>query len=324
MRLVYSPRYDIALPLIGRLHPFDGRKYSRAWGLLEAYFGSDALQPLTVAPAGPAAEGELLRIHTRGYLESLRDRRTLARVLEVPALRWLPRGVLESRILEPMRWAVAGTCLAASLAREHGVVFQMGGGFHHAFRDHGEGFCVYADAALAVESARQPGDHIVVIDLDAHRGNGFESIFERDGQVHILDAFNFQIYPGLPAGYLDSHPYAVPFPSGTGDARYLEAVEAHLPAFLDRFRGAALAIYNAGTDIVAGDPLGQLTMSPEGVLRRDRFVIEEVAARGIPLVIVTSGGYTKVSHRLIFETARGLIESSGTASGARRESHSAL
>jgi histone deacetylase 11 len=307
MRLVYSPRYDLSLPLIDRFHPFDGRKYSRAWHKLESRYGQ-LVDSLTASPGEPIPEARLRLVHTPQYLASLHHSATIAHALEIPILRFLPRRLLQTRLLDPMRWAAAGTCLAASLAREHRIIFQLGGGFHHAFADHGEGFCLFADAAVAIQSVRHPGDHILIIDLDAHRGNGVAAIFEQDDHVHIFDAFNFQVYPGLPQGNIKDYPFLIPFPSGTGDRRYLDALHTELPRFLDLHPDARLAIYNAGTDIVQGDRLGRLDVSPAGVLQRDQFVIRSLLDRAIPCAMLTSGGYTDVSHELIFRTSAYLIE----------------
>lgn len=95
----------------------------------------------------------------------------------------------------------------------------------------------------------------------------------------------------------------IPLKSLTNDERYLGEVREHLPKFLDSAGAVKLAIYNAGTDIVSGDPIGPLDVSPAGVATRDRFVIDQLEARRIPTVIVTSGGYTELSHKLIAETA---------------------
>lgn len=306
--LVYAPAYDLYFPGFSWLHPFDGRKFSRAWAAIQKGAGERA-ERARLAPEGPVSDATLLRVHRREYLDALGSSATVARALEVPPLRFLPNGLLQRRLLTPMRWAVAGTILAMDRAlADGGVAMNLGGGFHHAFPDHGEGFCLFADVAAAVAELRArkrlaPGERVAIIDLDAHRGNGVEACLGRDPDVRILDLYNFQVYPGPHPGRTEDFPYIVPLRAGLGDADYLGSVREELPAFLDKEGPFRLALYNAGTDVVRGDRLGQLDVSPEGVQERDRIVVEALRSRGIPTAIVTSGGYTSRSFGLIAELA---------------------
>jgi histone deacetylase 11 len=143
---------------------------------------------------------------------------------------------------------VAGTILATRRALQPdgggAVAMNVGGGFHHAFRDHGEGFCLYADVAVAVAAARATGalgegDPIAIIDLDAHRGNGVWSILGSDAAVSVLDVYNFQTYPGLFDGASEDFPFLIPIKAGTADAAYLDLVRHELPHFLGRSPGPA-------------------------------------------------------------------------------------
>lgn len=309
--LVYAPGYDLSLPGFDQLHPFDGRKFSGAWKIVEQRVGA-ALQQCWVSPDQPASDDELLRVHEAAYLQSLlSSTAVVAEALEIRALKLLPRGLVERRLLRPMKLAVAGTIAATRLALQAdagAVAMNVGGGFHHAFPDHGEGFCVYADVAAAVAAARATGDLrqddvIAIVDLDAHRGNGVWEILGKDPAVRVLDVYNFQTYPGLFDGDVADFPFIIPVKAGTADGPYLDIVRGELPRFLDGMPTPRLAIYNAGTDILAGDPVGRLAVSAEGVMARDRFVLETLVQRRIPTVIVTSGGYTRRSHQLIAELA---------------------
>jgi histone deacetylase 11 len=310
--LVYSPGYDLYFPGFSWLHPFDGRKFSRAWARIEAGAGEAAAR-LRVQPEAPVPDETLLRVHTRDYLDSLDSPDVVATALEAWPLRLLPRGLLRSRLLKPMRLATAGTLLALGRALSAGgVSMNIGGGFHHAFPDHGEGFCLFADVAVAIAELRArkalaPGDRIAVIDLDAHRGNGFEACVSGNPDVRILDLYNGLAYPGFHPGNMDDFPYMVPMRSGLQDKDYLDTVREELTPFLDKTGPVRLAVYNAGTDIVRGDRIGHLDVSPDGVRERDRYVVDTLAARGIPTAIVTSGGYTKISHELIADLALHLI-----------------
>ena len=210
-----------------------------------------------------------------------------------------------------MRFACAGTLLAMRHAlKNDAITMNLGGGFHHAFRDHGEGFCIYADVAAALAAVRAEGllsanDPVAIIDLDAHRGNGVWNLCGSDPSVRVLDVYNAQVYPGLFPGSIEEFPFQIPVKAQTGDEDYLDTLREDLPAFLASMpRKPALAIYNAGTDVLAGDPVGRLAMSEEGVKVRDAMVLDTLGRQGIPVVIVTSGGYSAKSYELIAQLAQ--------------------
>ena len=193
------------------------------------------------------------------------------------------------------------------------MIMNLGGGYHHAFADHGEGFCFFADAALSIINCRDKkllnsDDTILMIDLDAHRGNGFESFVKDDVTVKNFDMYGFQTYPGIHEGDIDEFPYMIPLKSGMNDETYLNILNRDLVKFLDEHNDAKLVFYNAGNDILMSDPLGGLNISYDGVVNRDKFVIEELTKRNIPTVIMTSGGYTKDSHKLIADLAKTVID----------------
>jgi histone deacetylase 11 len=311
-KLVYSPGYDIRWLGLEKLHPFDSCKYSRTWNALFERFG-DGLQSATIAPT--AAPLELLQtIHTPEYLKRLTHSRHVAEALELASLAWVPSGILDRHVLQPMRLATMGTVIAAEAALKHGIGINLSGGYHHASRDRGSGFCVYSDIAIAIASLRQSGqltatDSIAIIDLDAHQGNGLTRIFECDSAIHILDLYNRDIYPqdALAIARIDCN---LPLISGTRDPEYLDKLQQYLPAFLQQIR-PKIAFYNAGTDIYEHDPLGRLKISAEGVLARDRFVFETLITAGIPVVMVLSGGYTAESYQLVASSVGDMWETWG-------------
>lgn len=312
--LVFSPSYDISLPGLDWLHPFDGRKFSRAWARL-GELSDGACEQFLLRPQAPIATEDLLRVHSRDYLDSLSASRVVAEALEVKALAWLPSGVVARRILDPMRMACAGTLLAMRHAlQQQAVAMNLGGGFHHAFRDHGEGFCIFADVAAALATVRAQGllaadDPVAIVDLDAHRGNGVWDLCGSDPSVSVLDLYNAQVYPGLFPGSIEEFPFQVPFKAGTSDDAYLATLREELPSFLASMpRKPALAIYNAGTDVLAGDPVGRLAVSADGVVARDAMVLDTLSGQGIPTVIVVSGGYTSKSHELIAQLAHRVMQ----------------
>ena len=320
--LVFSPRYDISFFGLERLHPFDSRKYGRAWAALYDEFGR-ALLDHHAAPAAPLGNAELGSVHADAYLsDSMRSPAYLARALEVPPIARLPAWVTDWRVLRPMRWATAGTVLGAREALRTGAAVNLAGGYHHASRDRGEGFCVYSDIGVAVTILREEGvladgDRVVYIDLDAHQGNGVARVFVDDPRVFIFDVYNELIYPrdAQARRRIDCD---LPIPPGYDDGRYLSLLRAELPPFLDaisRGRPPALAIYNAGTDVFAGDPLGYLGVSAEGIFARDRFVLGQLSDRRIPWLMLPSGGYTRESYTFIARTVAWALRTSAAQSG---------
>src|SRR5215472_13036285 len=147
VKIVYSPYYNVSFFGIERLHPFDSKKYGRAWNVLEKQFGHK-LANHHLPVDRPVSDKELLLVHTPEYLASLHSPAKLAGILELPALRFLPGWMTAWRVLRPMRWATRGSVIAAKAALQTGAAINLSGGYHHAKPNQGEGFCVYSDAAL--------------------------------------------------------------------------------------------------------------------------------------------------------------------------------
>ncbi len=301
-KLVYSPGYDIQWLGLEKLHPFDSCKYSRTFRVLCDRYG-DRLRSATIDPQTPATVAMLQTIHTPAYLQKLTRSQHVAEALELPPLALVPNSILDRHVLTPMRLATMGTVIAAQTALQSGIAINLSGGYHHASRDRGSGFCVYGDVAIAIAMLRQSqqitvDDTIAIIDLDAHQGNGVARIFESDLAIEILDLYNQDIYPQdwQAIARIDCN---LPIPSLTGDAEYLDLLRQSLPAFLQQIDRPKIAFYNAGTDIYEGDPLGQLNISAQGILERDRLVFQTLVAAGIPIVMVLSGGYTAESYQLV-------------------------
>jgi histone deacetylase 11 len=313
-RVVYSRHYNIGFYGLQRLHPFDTRKYGRAWRLICRHFGS-TVQQLHVRPDRPASRDELLLVHTADYINRLRDPKYVADALEVPLVRYLPGWAIDWHVLRPMRWATRGTMLAARIALEHSFAVNLSGGYHHAKPDRGEGFSIYSDIGIAVASLRADGsiaegDRIVYVDTDAHQGNGVCHTFMFDNRVFIFDIFNSRIYPMFDVDARKRIDCAVGVTSRCTDSEYLRGLQIHLPGFLDSVCNSrvGLAIYNAGTDVFDGDPLGDLNISASTIRERDLFVVGELKKRQIPTVMVLSGGYTKRSYQLVADSVIPLLE----------------
>ena len=313
MRVVYSPNYNIEFMGLERLHPFDSKKYGRAWKIIADQLGDETMGILA-SPEQPVSQETLLRIHTPRYLERLKEAKHLAKALELPILANVPASLTDHHVLNPMRWATAGSVLGARLAMANGIVINLGGGYHHAKPEGGEGFCVYSDIGLAVDGLRRNGllsdsDEIAYIDLDAHQGNGVSHVFLNDRRLRSFDIYNEEIYPANDRVARNRIDCDLPIPSGISDSDYLRLLRAALPPFLKSFNYGrpAFAIFGAGTDVLAGDPLGAQQLSPTGILERDLFVVEQLRQLGVPTLMLTSGGYTDMSHQLIAHTVVALV-----------------
>ncbi len=289
--LVYHPHYNITAFGLERLHPFDSVKYRRIhdWLIRQGLRKRGQF----VSPP-PATRADLLRVHDAGYLDTLNNRRALARIFEVPVVALLPAALTKWRVLAPMRRATGGTVIACRLARERGLAINLGGGFHHAGPDRGGGFCAYADVplALAILHAEQPFRSALVVDTDAHQGNGTAAAIRAWPWCHLLDFFEHDLFPWPKA----PEEMAVPLSPDITGAEYLEVVDTNLCRALDRLR-PDLVVYNAGSDVLATDPLTHLSLAEADLVDRDLCVVGAARERDIAVAMVLSGGYGPQSWR---------------------------
>lgn len=309
--IVYHPFYDISFPILSSLHPFDGAKYSKVFNSLSKKQGftlKDVYIPQMVS------EQDLQKVHSKAYLDSLQSSQVIARIAEIGLMRFIPQSILDHFMLRPMRLATGGTVLAADLALKYGWSVNLSGGYHHAKAHNGEGFCVYADIPLAIYKVweKNPNLKVMVIDLDAHQGNGHESILKNDPRVSIFDIYNACLYPQDKEAmqYITyNYPitmYRYPYFKRINDADYLNILKQELPRALDEAK-PDLIIYNAGTDIYEKDPLGFMGVSKKGIIARDQFVFEQALQRNIPITMVLSGGYTKESAEIIGDSLNNVL-----------------
>jgi acetoin utilization deacetylase AcuC-like enzyme len=282
LELVYSELYQLDLP---------GNDAQRGERILWALDSAGLLRPRAVHRAALAPFRELRRVHTDAYLDSLARPDAL---LEVFGLE-LPEHAVE-RAMAGQRAMVAGTVLASHLALASGrLAANLGGGLHHAFAGKGERFCIFNDVAVAIAGLRAEGfaEPILVVDLDLHDDDGTRSIFEHDGSVHT-----FSVHNRTTTDVRGKTATVVELGANVGDAAYLEAIGRHLPP---AFAAAqpALVFYLAGCDPAADDAIGDWQISPAGMLRRDRLVIELARRRErrVPVVILLAGGYGQHAWR---------------------------
>ena len=268
-RVVYSPKYEVDY---GE-HQFSTRKFRLAAEMSRSF-------AVLVEPSEPSRE-DLLLAHGSDWVEKLMtgvlSPADTAR-LELP---------FSPDIARAHRLAAGGTLLAARHALETGVGLHAGGGSHHAFRDHGEGYCAVNEIAFAILKLRAGGMAVraAVVDLDVHQGNGTASIFANDPDTFTFSMHQYGLYPEVRRrSSLD-----VELAPGTGDAEYDDKLRRGLKAVMDF--SPDLVVYQAGVDVWEKDRLGGLKLTEPGILNRDRAVYEACFARRVPVAVTLGGGY---------------------------------
>lgn len=300
VRVFFHERYVYDVVEAGSRNTFDIEKARHVRDRLVAE-GRLAGQEIIAAP--PASLAQLRLVHTESYIDSLNDASVLARLLMLdPTHPW------DDRLLQPFLHATGGTIAAARYAHAHAAIgFNLGGGFHHAQADKAEGFCALADVAIAIRLLQRTDAvrRTLIIDLDYHHGNGNAAIFAEDESV-----FTLSIHAGNWCWITKRHNLDIELPPGTGDATYLAAVREHIPQVIDAFR-PDFVVYVAGADPFIEDMLGDFEITELGMLHRDRFVTEEVRRRGLPLTVVTAGGYGPSSWRIPYNYLCWLLAAEG-------------
>ncbi len=307
--VVYSPGYLIDLGGMEKMHPFDIRKYEKIHNALI----NDGLltEEQTLKPT-PVTNEELLLIHTQGYLDDLKKRKKVAQYLEAPILQMAPVS-LDRAVLEPFRRASGGTILAARAALTTGIGVNIGGGYHHAKPDRGEGFCLYADVPIAIRKLQSEKliERAIVIDVDVHQGNGTIVCLPDDDSTFTFSMHQGDIYP-IPkeVGDLD-----VELDAGMTDEQYMEVLSEHLPRILDG-SDADICFIVGGCDPLDGDPLASLKMTPDGIVKRDHAIVQACIERKMPVVLTLSGGYSPDAWKSQYKSIKNLLETHGLATVA--------
>jgi acetoin utilization deacetylase AcuC-like enzyme len=271
-------------------HRFPMTKYDRVAERLEA-------AGWTVLDATDVADEALASTHDRSYLEAV-----ATCGLDARAERRL--GFPQSAALvRRSRASVGGTVAAARSALDAGLGVQLAGGTHHAFRDRGEGFCVYNDLVVAARVLLADGAvrRVAVVDLDVHQGNGTAALCAADPRVATYSVHGDRNYPFVK----ERSDLDVPLPDGTADAAYLAALDATLPRFL-RQQAPDIVLYQGGVDVLAGDRFGRLALTRDGVVERDRRVASWCRDAGVALATTLGGGYHQDLEATVSAHAEGL------------------
>ena len=278
-KLVYHDRYDLNLGP----HVFPSQKFRLIYEMLlreGLATEGDSLRP------EPASDEDILRVHTADWVRKLKTGTLTASDvmrLEVP---------YSPELVEAVWLAAGGTILAAQSALRDGFGSNLSGGFHHAYPEHGEGFCAIHDVAVAIRRLQADGaiKKAIVVDTDVHHGNGTAAIFRGDPTVFTLSIHQLNNYPGhKPPSNLD-----INMDDRAEDDEYLGALIPAVQQALDKFQPEIL-FYVGGADPYCEDQLGGLSLTKAGLKQRDRSVFEEARRRGIPVATTLAGGY---AHRV--------------------------
>jgi acetoin utilization deacetylase AcuC-like enzyme len=277
VKLVYSDRYDLNL---GN-HVFPSIKYRLVKEKL-LHDGLFSAEDFVEPP--PASDDDIALVHHREYLRKLQTGQLS--YLEVLRLE-VP---YSPELVRAMWLCTGGSILAGRLALKDGAGVNLGGGFHHAHPDHGEGFCVLNDFSVAIRRLQKEGtiERAMTVDCDVHQGNGTAAIFGGDHTVYTLSIHQENNYPyPKPPSSLDLN-----MPDGVGDEEYLDELAKGLDKALTEFT-PDLIYYVAGADPYCDDQLGGLKLSLEGLEKRDRLVFEKSRAKNIPVAVTLAGGYAR-------------------------------
>jgi len=276
-KLVYHDRYDLHLGA----HVFPSQKFRLIYEMLlneGLAKKEDFLRP------EPASDEDILRVHTADWVRKLKTGTLTASevmLLEVP---------YSAELVEAVWLAAGGTILAGKMALRDGFGSNLSGGFHHAYPEHGEGFCAIHDVAVAIRELQADGaiKKAIVVDTDVHHGNGTAAIFHNDPTVFTLSIHQLDNYPGhKPPSNVDLN-----MDDRVEDEEYLGALTPAVQQALDSFRPEIL-FYVGGADPYCEDQLGGLSLTKEGLKKRDRSVFEEARRRGIPVATTLAGGYAR-------------------------------
>ncbi|HET7010726.1 MAG TPA: histone deacetylase [Anaerolineales bacterium] len=276
MRAFYSDPNPLPLPAG---HRFPAEKYHE---LRRRLTSSGILAGADILQAEPAPWSSLLAVHTPDYVRRVALGQLTEREIRRLGLPW-------SRSLVARAFRSVGATLAACRrAQEAGIAANLGGGTHHAFPDHGAGYCVFNDVAVAARRMQREGRaaRVLIVDADVHQGDGTAAVFQDDPTVFTFSIHGQGNFPFRKvAGDLD-----VGLPDGTGDRAFLEAFASALALALERSR-PDLLIYIAGADPHAGDRLGRLRLTAEGLAARDQMVFALGRRYGLPIAVTLGGGY---------------------------------
>jgi histone deacetylase 11 len=322
--IFYNDSANMGFWGLENLHPFDVKKYQKIHTNLKA---ETSLTDASFVKAKVCTDDFLRTIHTPKYVSSFNQSRTVAQICEFPAFAYTPNFILHRAVINPMKIHVNNTRCAGEFALKYGWSICLSSGMHHASSDAGGGWCPFTDIPLsACDLLKQKKiKNVMVIDLDAHQGNGIGR--DRLGgfmgdNVYIMDMYSSGNYPHdtYAKGGIDKD-------IGLGnvsDNEYLLRLGQGLTESFNEFGTSMLdkpdiVYYNAGSDILKGDPLGHMSVSSKGLILRDEMVFRKCLENNVPIVMTLSGGYQKTNARVITDSIKNLLTKFGLIYGAEQK-----
>jgi acetoin utilization deacetylase AcuC-like enzyme len=278
MKAFYTDHFVLPLP---PEHRFPMAKYRL---LREYVVANGILAPENLFIPDAATDEQILRAHDADYVERVKSGTLTAKEIRRIGFPWSPE------MVERSRRSSGATIAACRAALTDGIAVNLAGGTHHAFRDHGEGYCVFNDSAIAARAMQVEGRarRIVILDCDVHQGNGTASILKGDTSIFTFSIHGAKNFPF----HKEISDLDIELDDGTGDEVYLEMLEQGIIRALS-LANADLAIYLAGADPYMDDRLGRLKLSMAGLEARDRFVLDLCHAEGLPVAVTMAGGYAR-------------------------------
>lgn len=297
IKIVYSFEYFLGLCEKGPRASFDCAKFRK---IRNALLKDRIIGKRHIVEPMPASWDDFQLAHDAAYLETLKDPATLARILFLDYV-----NPFDTDILEFFMWVTGGTIRTIQEAYENQVpTFNLGGGYHHAKQEKGEGFCPVNDVVIGIRRLRMshPEGRVLVVDLDYHQGNGTALLLAEDDLSFTFSMHQETWDPVDVETNLD-----IQLPHGTGDKAYMNALARQLPPVIQSFE-PDLIVYVAGADPHEKDSLGTFKLSEGGMLERDRFVWEQCESGSIPLAVVAGGGYGMESWKLYYNFIKWAVQ----------------
>lgn len=278
LKVAYAEIFKYDVP---ERHRFPMQKYPM---IAERLLADGTLTPNNFFAPQKLSEAEILTTHTPDYWEHLKNQTLPPK--EARAIGF----EMTARLVERERYIAHATYECALYAKQYGVSLNIAGGTHHAFADHGEGFCVFNDVAIASNLLLQRGQarQILTVDLDVHQGNGTAYLMRNEPRVFTFSMHGAKNYPfRKQASDLD-----IDLLTDTGDEEYLAILMDTLPKLIEQVQPDML-FYQSAVDVLATDKLGKLALTRDGCAKRDDFVFRQAKDNAIPVAVVMGGGYSE-------------------------------
>jgi len=304
IHVFYDEELNIDLGILNYLHPFDGLKFRKIYQQIK-----NKKNVLIVTPHIEINQTQIDEFVNELIHLFLRHKEHIFRAIEVPKIPFVGLNYLDKKILRPMRLGVGNTLAATKLALTGQYCWNLAGGYHHASQHSIEGFCIYNDIGITYQELCKTGeltteDKILIIDTDAHHGNGNARTFIDNPNVTILDVYNGQLYPRTPSTR-ERVNLPVPLASGVTGNEYLSRFKEALVQLDGDYK---VAFVVAGTDVLATDKLGGMLLTQDDVVQREKLTLTTLKSLAIPAVFLGGGGYSKDSANAIAAAINKLSE----------------